>query len=88
MNTVLLYGYFLASALVAAIGFVYFIRVSRGIVVPGGNGAATAKWLHGFCIGLGSVGIMASAPSIFSDNPHWFVDKIYFLMSQMISAFS
>jgi hypothetical protein len=83
---VLLYSYFLVSLALTWMGAVYFVRVSRGIAVLGGNGMPTPKWLHAFVFGFGVLGVLASAPSIFTGNPHWFVDKIYFVVSRIIAV--
>ena len=88
MSTVLLYTYFIVSVIMALMGAVYFVRVSRGVAVLGGNGATTPRWLHAFFACLGGLGMLASAPSIFADNPHWFVDKIYFVVSKIVAVFA
>jgi hypothetical protein len=86
MGTVLLHTYFLASIALVVLGVTYFVRVSRGIAVLGGNGVPTPKSLHVFIFCIGCLGVVSSAPSIFSDNPHWFVEKIYFAVSKIIAA--
>jgi len=88
MSVVLLYAFFLASVFLASMGAVYFILVSRGIAVRGGNGMPTPGWLHAFVFLFGCFGILASAPSIFSDNPHWYADKIYLVVSKVIAVFA
>ncbi len=85
MGTVLLYTFFLASAALALMGAVYFVRACRGTPVSGGNGVPTPKWLHIFTFCFGCLGILSSAPSVFTDNPHWFVDKIYFVVSKAMA---
>lgn len=82
----LLYSFFATSVFLASRGAISFIRVSRGIAVEGGNSMPTPRWLHAFVFLFGCLGILSSAPSIFSDNPHWFVDKIYFAVSMVIAA--
>ena len=86
MGIVLLYTYFLASVALVVLGVTYFVRVARGVAVLGGNGMPTPKWLYVFIFCVGCLGVVSSAPSIFSDNPHWFVDKIYFAVSKVIAA--
>lgn len=88
MGTVLLYAYFLISLTLAALGATYLVRISMGIPVLAGNGMPTPKWVAGFVFFLGFLGVLSSAPSIFSDNPHWFVDRIYFAVSKLIAAFT
>ena len=88
MGTILLYAFFLASIALAVLGATHFVRVIRGIAVPGGNGMPTPKWLHVFTFCFGCLGVVSSAPAIFSDNPHWFVDKVYFAVSKLIAAFT
>jgi hypothetical protein len=85
---VVLYLFFIASTALAVFGALYFIRVTRGVAVLGGNGLPTPRWLHGFVFCIGCLGVFASAPSIFSDNPHWFVDKIYYVVSKIIEVFA
>ena len=86
MGAVLLYAYFAVSVLLLVLGLTYFVRVSRGVPVLGGNGTPTPKWLHVCVFCLGCLGVLSSAPSIFSDNPHWFVDKIYSLVGSIIGT--
>jgi hypothetical protein len=86
MFNLMLYTFFTASAALALLGAVYFIRVTRGMAVLGGNGMPTPRWLHAFIFCIGCLGVLSSAPSIFSDEPHWFVDKIYYVVSQIIEA--
>jgi hypothetical protein len=88
VGTVLLYTYFLTSLVLLVLGVTQFVRVTRGVAVLGGNGIPTPKWLHVFVFCLGCLGVVSSAPSIFSNNPHWFVDKIYFAVSRLIAAFT
>ena len=88
MGTVLLYTYFLISITLLVLGATHFVRVSMSTPVLGGNGMPTPKWLHGSFFAFGCLGVLSSAPSIFSDNPHWFVDKIYFAVSKVIAAFT
>ncbi len=88
MGVILLYAFFLASVALAVLGATYFVRVTRGIAVLGGNGMPTPKWLHAFTFCFGCLGVVSSAPSIFSDNPHWFVDKIYFAVSKLVAVFT
>jgi hypothetical protein len=88
MAAILLYTFFLTSVASAWFGAVYFVRASRGVAVPGGESMRTSKWLHVFVFCFGCLGVLSSAPSIFSDNPHWFVDKIYFVVSKVIALFA
>lgn len=88
MAAILLYTYFFTSAALALLGAIYFVQSSRGVAVWGGNGGRTPKWLHGFLFCFGCLGVFSSAPSIFTDNPHWFVDKIYFAVSKLIALFA
>jgi hypothetical protein len=84
----LLYIFFAASAAMVVFGSMYLIRSLAGRSVLSEAGHPIAKWVHIYSIGLGSLGLLSSAPSIFSDNPHWFVDKIYFAVSRLIEAFT
>lgn len=84
----LLYAYFLISVTLLVLGATYLLRVSMGIPVLGGNGLPTPRWLHGFVFAFGCLGVLSSAPAIFSNNPYWFVDKIYFAVSKVIAAFT
>jgi hypothetical protein len=88
MATVLLYTYFAASVALALIGAASLVRLSRGVAVPGANGIPMPKWLHVFLLCFGCFGMLSSAASIFGDDPHWFVDKIYFVVSKIIAAFA
>jgi hypothetical protein len=88
MATILLYTFFFTSVALALLGAIYFVRSSRGIAVLGDNGESTPKWLHVFLFCFGCLGVFSSAPSIFSDNPHWFVDKIYFVVSKLVALFA
>jgi hypothetical protein len=85
MATILLYTFFVTSGALALLGAIYFVRSSRGVAVVGGNGEPTPRWLNVFLFCFGCLGVVSSAPSIFSDNPHWFVDKIYFAVSKLIA---
>lgn len=87
MSTILLYSYFLTSVVLLVLGATYVVRVSRGIPVLGANGEPTPKWIPIFVLCLGSLGVASSAPSIFTDNPHWFVDKLYFAVSKIEELF-
>lgn len=80
------YMYFALSIAFIAIGVYYLVRVARGLPVEGANGGYVPVWTHWWAIGMGVLGVLASAPSIFTDNPHWFVDKIYFVVSKVIEA--
>lgn len=88
MTTVLLYTFFAISVALSFLGAIYFIRACRGIVVLGGNSMPTPMWLHVFVFCFGCLGVLSSAPSIFSNNPHWFSDKIYFVVSKIVAAFA
>ncbi len=88
MQWILLYGYFLVSAIVALMGLGYLIRVVRGGAVLAANGTPTPTYFLVYMLGLGVFGMLASAPSIFSDNPHWFSDKIFFVVSKVIGLFA
>ena len=88
MATVLLYTFFVTSIVLALCGAIYFVQASRGVAVLGGNGMPTPKWLHVFVFCFGCLGVLSSAPSIFSDNPHWFVDKIYLVVSKVVALFA
>ena len=85
MDTILLYGFFLTSLFLTGVGATYFVRASRGVAVLGQNGLPTPKWLHVFVFCFGCLGVASSAPLIFSDNPHWLVDKIYFAVSKLLA---
>jgi hypothetical protein len=88
MGRVLLYTYFLASVGLIVLGVKDFVRVTRVVAVLGRDEAPTPKWLPVFIFCFGCLGVASSAPSIFSNNPHWFVDKIYFVVSRVIAALS
>lgn len=87
MARVLLYVLFFISVLLMVLGAWSYVRASRGITVGGGNGDALPRWFLVFVFLFGCLGVLSTAPSIFSDNPHWFVDKIYFAVSRLLAVF-
>jgi len=78
INSVMLYAYLLVHVAMIGLGGKYLVSVTRGVSVVGPNGGVMPKWLPIFLICLGFLGIASSAPSIFSNNPYWFADKIFF----------
>lgn len=88
MAAILVHTFFLTSVAIALLGAIYFVQSIRGIAVLGGNGKPTPKWLNVFVFFFGCLGVISSAPSIFSNNPYWFSDKIYFAVGKLVALFA
>jgi hypothetical protein len=89
MLTFLLYGYFVISLIILGLGVYYTATIIR--VRTGGNVVGKPKppmlGIAIFVLLFGLLGAVASAPVIFTDNPTWLTDKIFFVVNWIISLF-
>lgn len=83
----LVYAYFLANSCILALGFYYLSRQIRGIPIVTMNGGNVPNWIPLFCMLFGTLGLLATIPLIFSNNPSWLTDKIFHFVSWLLARF-
>ena len=85
---ILVHFFFLLSLAVIAYGVYYWVRLLRGRPQLAGNGEPLPWWAWATIVSFGSLGVAASAPGLFFDQPHWFDDKIFWVVERLLGLFT
>ena len=71
----------------AIVGALGLIREWRGNPTCAVNGGQVPKWVHAYGVALGAFGVLAAVPVLFTDNPYWLTDKIFYGVDLVLSIF-
>ena len=80
----LVHVFFWVCILLIAMAAYYWVRLFRGRPKLDPKGNPLPWWVWATFAGVGVLGAVASAPGLFFDQPHWFIDKIYWVVESFV----
>ena len=83
----LIHIFFWTCVVVVGQSLYSWIQLVRGQPQVSRNGEPLPWWVSATFLGVGVLGITASAPGLFFDQPHWLTDKIFWAVEGLIHLF-
>jgi len=85
---VLVHVFFWVCILLTATAAYYWVRLLRGSPKLDPKGKPLPWWVWAIFAGVGVLGVIASAPGLFFNQPHLLTDKIYWIVEKFVGLFT
>lgn len=84
---ILIHAFFWTCVVVVGQSLYYWIQLIRGRLQVSRQGEPLPWWVWATFLGFGVLGITASAPGLFFDQPYWLTDKVFSALEKLIRLF-
>jgi hypothetical protein len=84
----LVHIFFWVCLLLVGMSVYYWVRLVRGRPELDPKGNPLPWWVWATFIGFGVLGMVASAPGLFFEQPYWLTDKIYWVVEKFVGLFT
>lgn len=76
--------FFWVCALAVAMSIYYLFKAAKGKPALDPRGQPLPWWVWGIFLFVGVLGLAATGPGIYFNNPLWLTDKIFWLVGKLI----